>query len=97
MPTVYFVGLQTACHETFAQSTRNACFRLKAVALSSSDEFIDLAIDPAGVTGGAHIRPDANSQNSAGCVRVPVARLDTLLAAETAKEDRCLLKLDLQG
>ena len=46
-------------------------------------------------TGSDVLRNDETSIG--GRARVPVARLDTLLAAEIAKEDRCLLKLDLQG
>lgn len=97
MATVHLVEPQPACHEALTLLARDDRFRLHAVALGADNTFIDLAIDPAGVTTGAHVRLDANSQNSAGCVRVPVARLDTLLAAEIVKEDRCLLKLDLQG
>ena len=75
----------------------NNRFRLHAVALGAEDASIDLAIDPAGVTTGAHVLPDAKLPIGVGHVRVPVARLDTLLAAEIVTEDRCLLKLDLQG
>jgi len=96
MATVHLVEPQPACHKALAQLTRDDRFRLHAVALGSEDAFIDLAIDPAGVTTGAHVLPD-RKPSSGGCVRVPVARLDTLLAAEIAKEDRCFLKLDLQG
>ena len=95
--TVHLVEPQPACHEALARLARDDRFRLHAVALGAENTFIDLAIDPAGVTTGAHVLPDANSQNSAGRVRVPVARLDTLLAAEIVTEDWCLLKLDLQG
>ena len=96
MATVHLVEPQPACHNALAQLTEDDHFRLHAVALGSEDTFIDLAIDPAGVTTGAHVLPD-RKPSSEGRVPVPVARLDTLLAAEIAKEDRCLLKLDLQG
>lgn len=94
---IHLVEPQPACHEALAQLAQDRHYSLHAVALGAEDAFIDLAIDPAGVTTGAHVQPDDSSQNSAGCVQVPVARLDTLLAAEIVTEDRCLLKLDLQG
>ena len=95
--TVHLVEPQPACREALAKLARNNRFRLHAVALGAEDASIDLAIDPAGVTTGAHVLPDAKLPIGVGHVRVPVARLDTLLAAEIVTEDRCLLKLDLQG
>jgi FkbM family methyltransferase len=95
--TVHLVEPQPACHEILAQLARDSRFRLHTVALGAEDGYISLAIDPAGVTTGAHVRPDAKPPSDGECARVPVARLDTLFAAEIASEDRCLLKLDLQG
>lgn len=97
MATVHLVEPQPACHKILRQLARNNRFRLHAVALGAENTFIDLAIDPAGVTTGAHVLPDHEPSSGRGRARVPVARLDTLLAAEIAKEDRCFLKLDLQG
>jgi FkbM family methyltransferase len=92
--TIHLVEPQPACHQALARLAQNGRFRLHAVALGAEDTFIDLAIDPAGVTTGAHVLHERESGTS---VRVPVARLDTLFAAEIVSEDRCLLKLDLQG
>lgn len=65
--------------------------------LGADGAFIDLAIDPAGVTTGAHVLTDVEPPSGVVHVQVPVTRLDTLLAAEIVTADRCLLKLDLQG
>lgn len=94
--TIHLVEPQPVCHEALAKLARDDRLRLHAVALGAEGTFIDLAIDPAGVTTGAHVLPDREHAPDGG-VRVPVARLDTLLAAEIVSDDRCLLKLDLQG
>ena len=60
MATVHLVEPQLAYHKVLAQLTRDDRFRLHAVALGSEDAFIDLAIDPAGVTKGAHVLPIVN-------------------------------------
>ena len=95
--TVHLVEPQPACCDTLAQLAQDKRFQLHTVALGAEDGFLDLAIDPAGVTTGAHILPDAVPPDDAVCTQVPVARLDTLLANGIGIDDRCLLKLDLQG
>jgi FkbM family methyltransferase len=95
--TVHLVEPQPACRDALARLAQDNRFRLHAVALGADDAFIDFAIDPAGVTTGAHVLPDVESSFGAGHVRARAARLDSLLAAEIVPEDRCLLKLDLQG
>ena len=91
---VHLVEPQPACIEALAELALNDRFRLHTVALGRENGFINLAIDPNGVTTGAHIQPDAEVNSG---VEVPVARLDTVLANEMGIDDRCLLKLDLQG
>jgi FkbM family methyltransferase len=95
--TVHLVEPQPACHAALARLERDSLFRLHTVALGAENSSIDLAIDPTGVTTGAHVLTDAELPSGVGRVQVPVARLDTLLAAEIVTADRCLLKLDLQG
>lgn len=95
--TVYLVEPQPACREALARLAQEKRFHLHAVALGAEDEFIDLAIDPVGVTTGAHVLRDVDAPVSVERARVPVVRLDTLLEAEIVAEDRSLLKLDLQG
>ncbi len=97
LATVYLVEPQPACYEALKQLAQNNRFRLHAVALGAEDATIDLAINPDGITTGAHVLPDAKQSIGSACRRVPVARLDTLLAPVIVTEDRCLLKLDLQG
>jgi FkbM family methyltransferase len=94
---IHLIEPQPACHDALAQLARNSNFQVHAVALGAEDSFIDFAIDPTCVTTGAHVVPDATPPVDGLCVRVPVARLDMLLGAESVTEDRCLLKLDLQG
>jgi FkbM family methyltransferase len=94
---IHLVEPQPACRDALAKLARNCNFHVHAVALGAEDSFIDLAIDPAGVTTGAHVVPDSTPPLDGICVRVPITRLEMLLAAKLVTEDRCLLKLDLQG
>jgi FkbM family methyltransferase len=95
--TVHLVEPQPACCDALAQLALDNRYRLHIVALGAEGGCIDLAIDPARVTTGAHILPNAKLADDGGSARVPIVRLDTLLAQEIATDDRCLLKLDLQG
>ena len=95
--TIHLVEPQPACRGPLAGLEQDSRFRLHAVALGADNAFIDLAIDPAGVSTGAHVVPAVESHSGDRRVQVPVVRLDSMLAAEIASTDRCLLKLDLQG
>ncbi len=95
--TVHLVEPQPACCDSLATLAQNDRFLLHTIALGAEDGFIDLAIDAAGVTTGAHVLPPAKPEVNAESVQVPIARLDTVLFPEIAAKDRCLLKLDLQG
>ena len=97
LATVHLVEPQPACYETLKLLAQDNRFYLHAVALGAEDATIDLAIDPTGITTGAHVLPDKKQSIGSACRRVPVARLDKLLAPVIVTEDRCLLKLDLQG
>ena len=91
LATVHLVEPQPACFEALSELAQSDRFFLHTVALGAEDEFINLAIDPTGVTTGAHVLLMAEQNKSIKHVKIPAARLDTLLAAEIAKEDRCLL------
>ncbi|MEJ0067174.1 MAG: FkbM family methyltransferase [Caulobacteraceae bacterium] len=94
--TIDLVEPQPACRDALERLARDRRFRLHAVALGAENAFISLAIDPGGVTTGAHVLPDIDGPG-AERVSVPVARLDTLLGSEMKIEERTFLKLDLQG
>ena len=95
--TIHLVEPQPACTGALSQLARDHRFHIHGVALGAEDGFIELAIDPAGVSTGAHILPEKSHPTNGARVQVQVARIDTLFASEIASEDRCLLKLDLQG
>jgi FkbM family methyltransferase len=95
--TVHLVEPQPACLDALDQLARDNRYLLHTVALGAEGGFIDLAIDPAGVTTGAHVVPGSKPPDNIASAQVSVDRLDTLLAEEIVTEDRCLLKLDLQG
>lgn len=94
---IHLVEPQPACCGTLSQLARDDRYLLHSVALGAEDGFIDLAIDAAGITTGAHVMPSGKRYVDTESVQVPIARLDTVLAPEIAAKDRCLLKLDLQG
>lgn len=94
---IHLIEPQPACHDSLMQLARNCRFHVHPVALSVEDTSIDFAIDPAGITTGAHVSPNTPTAEEETCVRVRAQRLDVLLRDELIKEDRCLLKLDLQG
>lgn len=95
--TIHLVEPQPACRDALARLAQDQRFRVHAVALGAENADIHLAVDPAGVTTGAHILPKIEAPSDVDHVRVPIVRLDTLLGSEIATEDRALLKLDLQG
>lgn len=97
LATVHLVEPQPACREALSRLARDNRFRYHAVALGREDALIELAIDPAGVTTGAHVLPEGKQSSAVEHEQVPIARLDTLFSAEIVTEDRMLLKLDLQG
>ena len=78
--TIHLVEPQPACRNALSQLAQDTRFRLHSIALGAADAFLNLAIDPVGITTGAHILPNANLPTKDKSVRVPVARLDTLLA-----------------
>lgn len=94
---IHLVDPQPACRNSLARLAQDQRFQLHTVALGAEDAFTDLAIDPAGVTTGAHVLPNAQTPSTSRHVRIAMARLDTLLESEITIEDRTLLKLDLQG
>lgn len=86
---------QPACQPSLERLARDRRIHLHAVALGATNgEKLDLAIDPAGVTTGAHIAP---SGGRGPTVSVTVATLDAHFESRLESSDRVLLKLDLQG
>lgn len=87
---------QPACLPFLEALSKEPGFTLHATAIGSkSDQSLELAIDPAAVTTGAHV---ARTEASSGfTVSVPVITLDNVFENTLGSEDRAVLKLDLQG
>lgn len=94
-PEIHLFEPQPACRSSLESLARDPCVHLHPIALGATDGGrLDLAIDPLGVTTGAHVAPRGGSGTT---VSVDVATLDALFESSLDSDDRALLKLDLQG
>lgn len=94
-PEIHLFEPQPACQSVLESLAREPRVHLHAVALGATDgEKLDLAIDPLGITTGAHVAPMSGRGDT---VSVDVATLDALFESRLGPEDRALLKMDLQG
>jgi FkbM family methyltransferase len=95
-PMIHMFEPQPACLPFLAVLAQEPRFQLHAAALGArGGEFLELAVDPTNrVTTGAHI---TSSESTSHRVSVPVLSLDDLFGLEMQRDDRTLLKLDLQG
>ncbi|HSG32961.1 MAG TPA: FkbM family methyltransferase [Sphingomonadaceae bacterium] len=94
-PEIHLFEPQPACQPSLESLARDPRVHLHAVALGAAEGGkLALAIDPLGVTTGAHIAP---SGSGVATVSVGVATLDALFESRLERSDRVLLKLDLQG
>ncbi len=94
--TVHLIEPQPACYEASAKFTPVNGFYIHRCALASPSEpgrKIRLAMDPNGVTPGAHI----TFEDDARLIEIAAATMDELLAKHLRSGERCFLKLDLQG
>lgn len=87
---------QPACQPALEALSTSPGFALHPVAIGSKKGELELAIDPEGVTTGAHIVAYANPTESNRRTSVPVETLDAMLGP-LDQADRTFLKLDLQG
>ena len=87
---------QPACHAVLEDLARAPGFTLHPVGIGKADGELVLAIDPQGVTTGAHILDVNCVGDTKPTVKIPVSTLDSILE-EVPASDRTFLKLDLQG
>jgi FkbM family methyltransferase len=93
--TVHMIEPQPACAKILQQLDRKPEYIFHPVGLSSGrEDQLTLAVDLNGVTTGAHIVLGQTDQSTC---KVAAASLDQLFAHMLLKQDRALLKLDLQG
>ncbi len=87
---------QPACYDALKRFERENNFfvhHFALVAESSPGQTISLAVDPNGITTGAHIALPSTINTA----DVPTVTLDQLLDAQIGNQDRVFIKLDLQG
>lgn len=94
---VHLVEPQPHCQAALKALSKDPRFRLHPVALGAKNAVIKLAVDPDKITTGAHIVIGLDSPLGSTTIDVAAVRLDDLLRVGLVKDDRALLKLDLQG
>ncbi len=93
---LHLVEPQPACKAPLEKLAADRGFTFHPFALGSRSGTAHLLSDePATPSTGAHVIP--GGEGLPGVLDVPVRTLDELFAAEVRREDRPLLKLDLQG
>lgn len=95
---VHLIEPQPACHDALTEFAQSDRYTFHPVAIGADRSLIDFGVDPDGITTGAHVIAGPNSESvDLQRIQVPVFRLDQLIGTKLIAEDRCLLKLDLQG
>lgn len=88
---------QPACHDALSDLAQLPRFNFHPVALGAATGSLSLRIDPGRITGGAHVTPSQPGNSDSSVINISVCSLDSMFSDRIRKEDRTLMKLDLQG